>query len=189
VTFDLYQNGARVPGTAPVTVSVAPLGHLARFVSQLFPSAVYSGLVTMVISSADTSFCALAVRADGSQYSTLSTNAEVQYWNVAITGVSGSETWGLRFQDGYTFLGYGTNPDNTTHAYVTRGVFADDLTPAHFVLEWNYTDSSDSSQGIMIYQGTPAIEGGLNVINGIRIKMKKDGTILDTKTFKATRQP
>ncbi len=189
ITFDLYQNGIRVPGTASVTVSVAPLGHLARFVSQLFPNAVYSGLVTMEVSSSDNTFCAVALRADGSQYSTLSTNAEVQYWNVALAGVSGTETWGWRFNDGYTFLGYGTNPDNQTNAYVIRGVLASDLSPAYFLLEWNYSDSSDGSQGVMIYQGTPANEGGVNVINGTRISMKKDGTILDTKTFRATQLP
>jgi hypothetical protein len=187
IAFDLYQNGVRVPGTSSVTRSIAPLGHLSVFASQLFPGAVYSGVATLKVSSAQSSFCAIALRADGSQYSSLSVNVGVQSWSVAVTGMSGVETWAWRFIEGYSFFGAGTNPDNIDKYFAIRGVSATDLTPQYFLLEWNYTEKLDNSQGVMLFQGTFSREAGVDVINGTRRKIKLDGTILSTETFKATR--
>jgi hypothetical protein len=188
ISFDLYQNGMRVPGTSSVTRSLASLGHLSLFVSQLFPSAVYSGTVTMEISCAQNSnFVAVALRADGSQYSSISVNPGAQSWSVAVTGETGVETWAWRFIEGYSFFGAGTNPYNSGKYFGIRGLYATDLTPKYFLLEWNYVDSSDTSQGVMIWQGTIGSEAGVDVINGTRKQMKLDGTIVGTATFKATR--
>jgi hypothetical protein len=187
VFFDLYQNGIRVPGTSTATRSIDPQGHLSIFASQLFPGAVYSGVATLEISSSQAPFSAIALRADGNQYSSLSVSAGVQSWNVAITGVSGIETWAFRFIDGYSFFGTGTNPDDTVGYFAVRGVSAIDLTPKYFLLEWNYRNATDNSQGVTVYQGTISREAGVDVINGTRHKIKLDGTILETATFKATR--
>jgi hypothetical protein len=190
VSFNLYQNGTRVSGTSTVTKSIAPQGHLAIFVSQLFPNANYSGTATLTVSSAQSSFSAIALRADKSQYSSLSVNSEVQSWSAAITGKSGVETWAWRFIDGYTFTGTGTNPDNTSSGFVIRGVSATDLSPQYFLLEWNYeylTSDNIKTQGVMLYQGTIGTEGGVGIINGTRQQIRLDGTIINTATFKATR--
>jgi hypothetical protein len=188
VTFDLYQNGVRVAGATPVTREISSLGHFAGFVSSLFPSANFSGVATLKISGS-TCISAMALRGDGSQYSSLSVNADVQHWSINNVGLSGTETWAWRFSDGYTFLGYGTNPDNTSSGYRIRGVLAKDLTTPYFLAEWNYTDSSDGSEGVMIYQGTPGKEGGQDVINGTRVKLRSDGINVYQTTFKATRLP
>jgi hypothetical protein len=187
VSFDLYQNGRRVPGTSSVTRSIASLGHLSLFASELFPDVVYGGTATLKISSSQTTFCAIALRADGSQYSSLSVDAAVQSWSVKVTGVSGVETWAWRFIEGYSFFGAGTNPNNADKYFAIRGVCATDLSPQYFLLEWNYVNSGDYSQGMMIFQGTISRENGVDVINGTRQDIKLDGTIVGTATFKATR--
>jgi hypothetical protein len=185
VTFDLYQNGAHVSG--PVTKSIASLGHLAIFVSQLFPGVNYSGVATLKISSAASSFSAVALRADGLQYSSLPTDAGVQYWSVTLTGLIGTETWAWRFIDGFTFVGFGTNPDNLVTPFGVRGVLASDLTPQYFLAEWNYQSSGDGTQGVMVYQGVPSTSGSTSVITGTRWQMRSDGTIVATTPFTATR--
>jgi hypothetical protein len=188
VTFDLFQNGARVAGTSTVTRSIQPLGHMATFISQLFPGVVFSGIGTLKISCATTSVSAVALRADASysQYSSLPADSGMQYWSVTLAGVSGTETWSWRFIDGFTFLGAGTNPDNVDKFFGLRGVVASDLTPQYFLCEWNYT-STDGTQGVMIYQGVPSTSGGTSTITGKRVQMKSDGTIVGTTTFTATR--
>jgi hypothetical protein len=188
VIFSLYQNGVRVPGTSPVSKPIEPRGHTALFVSQLFPGANYSGTATLKISASD-SVSAMALRGDETQYSSLSVNADVQFWSVSITGVSGTETWAYRFVDGFTFIGKGTNPNNDTRGFKLRGVRASDLTPPYFLAEWNYVDSSDGSQGIFLYQGTMSKENNKDVINGTRVQAKLDGTIIGKTSFKATRMP
>jgi hypothetical protein len=185
ISFDLYQNGMRVPGTSSVSKSIAAKGHLAIFVSQLFPSAVYSGTVTLEI-SATQKYCAVALRADGTQYSSLSVNPGVQSWSVAVTGETGVETWAWRFIDGISFFGSGTNPYNVDVGFPIRGAYAESLTPKYFMLEWYYVNS-DGSQGVMLWQGTISNEAGVDVINGTRQQIKLDGTIVKTATFKATR--
>jgi hypothetical protein len=185
VSLDLYQNGTRVPGTSSVTRTLAPLGHLSIFVSQLFPGANYSGTATLVASSTQNPFSAIALRADKSQYSSLSVNSEVRSWRVTITGVSGTETWAWRFIDGYTFIGSGTNSYNEDSGYKVRGVCAADLSPKYFILEWNY--SGDTGQGVMLYQGIMGTEGGAEVINGTYQQIDINGSIVKTASFKATR--
>jgi hypothetical protein len=187
VSIGLYQNGTRVPGTSYITKSIAPKGHLAIFVSQLFPNANYSGTATLIVSSNQDTFNAIALRADGAQYSSLSVDPDVQSWSVTITGKSGVETWAWRFTDGYTFIGSGSNPDNTTSAYRIRGVSVPDNSPTYFLLEWWWTSSTDNSQGAFLYQGTITSEGGVDVINGTRQEIKQDGTVLSSRVFKATR--
>jgi hypothetical protein len=184
VTFGLFQNGLRVPGTTNVSRNIKSLGHSSFFVSQLFPGISYVGVATLKISSLSDTFVAVALRADQlSQYSSMPTDAGVQYWNVLISGVSGSEVWGFRFIDGYTFIGYGSNPDNARIRL--RGVYAWDLNPQYFLAEWNWINSTLGTQGSMIYQGTVSSSG--NTITGIRIELKSDGTILSSHPFTASR--
>jgi hypothetical protein len=186
VTFDLFQNGVRVPDTSTVTRSIPPLGHMATFVSQLFPGIVFSGVGTLKISCATTSVSAVALRADANyaQYSSLPADAGMQYWTVTVAGASGTETWCWRFIDGFTFLGAGTNPDNLDKFYGLRGVVASDLTPKYFLCEWNYV-STDGTQGVMVYQGVPSASG--TTITGTRWQLRSDGNIVATTTFTATR--
>jgi hypothetical protein len=184
VAFDLCQNGNRVPGTSTVTKTIKPLGHLAAFVSELFPGVNYSGIATLKVSSPQTTVAAVALRADAmSQYSSMPTDAGVQYWSVTITGLSGTEMWGWRFIDGYTYLGYASNPDNTRIRL--RGVLALDLSPQYFLAEWNWINNTTGVQGSMIYQGT--INPAGTTISGTRIELKSDGTVLSTHPFTANR--
>jgi hypothetical protein len=65
---------------------------------------------------------------------------------------------------------------------------ATDLSPQYFLAEWNWRNSSDSSEGVTIFQGVPSKEGSTDVVNGKRWMYKSDGTILNGPyTFKATR--
>jgi hypothetical protein len=184
VSFDLYQNGARVPGTSTVNKTLNPLGHLSIFASQLFPGINYSGVATLKISSPATTIAAVALRADmGAQYSSMPTDAGVQYWSVTTSGLSGTETWGWRFVDGYTFVGFGANADNSR--YRLRGVLAWDLSPQFFLGEWNWINTSTHLEGVMIYQGTQNASG--TVITGKRIELDSAGNILSTHDFTANR--
>jgi hypothetical protein len=186
VSFDLYQNGARVPGTSSVTKTIAPLGHLAKFVSELFPYAVYSGTATLKVSSKQETFVAMALRADKSQYSSLSVNPGVQSWSVAIEGKSGTELWAYRFLDGASFYGACTNPDNPNAQVTISGISTGDLFPNYFRVEWTWMDSNNNP-GMMLYQGTISREGGVQVIYGTRKEIRLDGTIIGSRTFKAIR--
>jgi hypothetical protein len=187
VSFDLYQNGTRVSGTSSVTQNVAPMGHLAIFVSQLFPGVAYSGTATLKVSSTQDTFSAIALRVDKYryQYSSLAVNPGVQSWTVTLTGIDGLVTWSWRFINGYTFVGAGSDPENATYSYDIKGICSP--YDNYFQLTWWYTDSLDNSQGVMIYQGTYSKEGGIDVINGTRQKMRSDGTVLNSVAFKATR--
>jgi hypothetical protein len=184
VAFDLYQNGTRVAGTSTVTKTIKPHGHLAVFVSELFPGANYSGVATLKLSSPATAIVAVALRADmQSQYSSMPTDAGVQYWSVTVTGVAGTEMWGWRFIDGYTFIGYASNADNDRIRL--RGVLAWDLTPQYLLAEWNWWNSTTGAEGAMIYQGTP--NASLTTITGTRTDLSPSGTINSTHAFTATR--
>jgi hypothetical protein len=184
VSFDLYQNGARVPGTSTVTKDINPLGHLSKFVSELFPGVNYSGVATLKVSSPATTVAAVALRADmGLQYSSMPTDAGVQYWSVTTSGLSGTETWGWRFIDGYTFVGFGTNADNPR--YRLRGVLAWDLSPQYFLGEYNWQNLTTKAEGVMIYEGTQ--NASQTVITGKRIELDSAGNILSTHDFTANR--
>jgi hypothetical protein len=185
LAFDLYQSGSRVPGTSTVNKTIPPLGHMAIFVSQLFPGINYTGVATLKVSSPATTVAAVALRADMlSQYSSMPTDAGVQYWSITINGLSSStELWGLRFIDGYTFTGYASNSD--TARFRLRGVLASDLSPQYFLAEWNWRNTTDGTEGVMIYQGNPNPAG--TIITGTRTEIKSDGTLLSTHSFTANR--
>jgi hypothetical protein len=186
VSFDLYQNGMPVPGTSSVTKTVAPLGHMAIFVSQLFPTAVYNGTATVKVSSTQNTFTAMALRADKLQYSSLAMDPDVQSWSVAIEGKSGIETWAYRFLDGGNFFGAGTNPENPNNQFSITGLSTRDISPNYFRLIWTWSDSNNNL-GVFLYQGTISREGGVQVINGTRREINRDGLVISSRTFKATR--
>jgi hypothetical protein len=77
--------------------------------------------------------------------------------------------------------------ENSGKYFGIRGIYANDLTPQYFLLEWNYVDSTDNHQGVMLWQGTISREAGVDVINGTRKQIKLDGAIVGAMTFKATR--
>lgn len=56
----------------------------------------------------------------------------------------------------------------------------------YFVAEWN-CGATDGTKGMMIFQGVPGKEGNTDVVNGTRIQIDQDGTVIRTVTFKATR--
>jgi len=194
VTVDFYQNGSRVPGTTTRTFTIPGSGHLAKFVHEtvLFGDAWsnFSGIGTLRIASATNTFVPVALRGDGSQYSSLSADVGAQYWTMYFTTSSGNQncTWTWKTVEGYTFIGKENNPDNVDNYVKLRGVMATDLSPQYFLAEWNWRNSSDSSEGVTIFQGVPSKEGSTDVVNGKRWMYKSDGTILNGPyTFKATR--
>jgi hypothetical protein len=193
-TVVFYQNGNRVPGTSPRSFTLPANGHWARFVheSALFGDAwgSYSGIGTLKISSTTGSFSAVALRGDGTQYSSLPADVGAQNWSVTYAGASGSTTWAWRMFDGYHFIGYEQNYEDGGHVGQRariRGVVASDLTPAMFVADWIYASSDGSVQGMILFQGVPGKEGSTDVINGTRTDLNKDGAQKSQVTFKATR--
>jgi len=192
VNFDFYQNGTRVPGTTTQTFTLQPLGHMAKMLyeSDLFGSAwsTFSGTGTLRISSSVSTFVAMAIRADGTQYSSLPTEAGAQQWTCTYTDTSVSPpvtyniTWNWRFYDGWTFTGFEQNSFNADKVGL-RGVFASDI--GDFLAEWNYKNTSDDTRGQVVFLGK--IQTGSNTVTGHRIQMKQDGTIVTNVTFTATR--
>jgi hypothetical protein len=182
---ELLQGVNRVPGTAPVPWTLNPDGHYAAFVSQIFPNASFSGAATLKVYSTADTFTAVALRADGLQYSSLPLDAGVQFWNVSYTdsGSQVSVSWAWRFNDGYSFMGYEQNPFNS-NAVRLRGVMASDY--SSFVAEWNYANN-DGTKGMVLFQGVPGKEGNTDVINGTRTQIDKDGVVVSKVPFKATR--
>jgi len=198
ITFnvDFYQNGSRVPGTVSRTFTLPPGGHMARFVHEaaLFGSVwnSFSGIGTLRISgtSSTGTFSAVALRGDGTQYSSLPADAGVQNWTVTYTGQSGPATWAWRMFDGFHFIGLEQNQEGLNQSIQQarlRGVLAPELSPAMFVADWIYTSTDGSVQGMIIFQGVPGKEGSTDVINGTRTDLSKDGTVKTKVTFKATR--
>jgi hypothetical protein len=190
VNFDFYQNGARVPGTTTRTFTLQPLGHMAKMLyeSDLFGSAwsTFSGTGTLRISSSVNTFVAMAIRADGSQYSSLPTEAGAQQWTCSYTDTSGSQpvpytvTWNWRFYDGYTFTGLEQNWN--VNSIPLRGYF--DTYYGDFRAEWNYY-SSDTDRGEVVFLGR--VQAGNNTVTGQRVILREDGTVVSTATFTATR--
>jgi hypothetical protein len=43
-------------------------------------------------------------------------------------------------------------------------------------------------QGTVVYQGIPAKEGTADIVTGNRVTLNRDGIVVGTVTFKATRQ-
>jgi len=196
LTVDFYQNGIRVPGTSTRTFTLPAYGHLARFVHEgvLFGDVwgSFSGIGTLRISSKTGTFSVVALRGDNSQYSSLPADAGVQNWNVTYAGAGGETTWVWRMFDGYHFIGYEQNYDDSGHPGQAqrirlRGVVASDLTPQMFVADWIYTSTDGANQGMVVFQGLPGKEGSTDVINGTRTDLSKDGAQKSQVTFRATR--
>jgi hypothetical protein len=190
IHFDFIQNGSRVSGTTAKSLPLGPGGHMARVVhdADLFGSAwnSFSGVGTLRIWSTDASFVAMALRGDGLQYSSLPAEAETQRWTWSYTeaGSVQTGTWSWQFVDGYTFIGYEQNSFSTDKVRL-RGSMAPDY--RHFIAEWNYSNAPDGTYGANVFLGVPSVEGSTIVINGNRMQVRSDGTIVSTVPFKATR--
>jgi hypothetical protein len=181
VQFDLYQNGTHIAG--PVSKSIDPLGQLAIYVDDatLFPT--FSGVGTLRISSPSVSISVVAMRQDGSQFSSLPADAGTQLWSWTYTADTTTYTgsWSWRFQEAGDFYGEEQNPWNDGLIRV-RGVY-----DTFFILEWWWWNS-DTDQGTILFQGTPSTAGSTQVINGYRVSMNSNGTINGGPySFKATR--
>ncbi len=181
VVFELYQGATRVSGTTQVSRVLNPHEHYAAFVSGLFGN-VYSGVATLKISSSTYAFCAVALRADGTQYSSLPTAAGVQLWNWSFADSGGTPytgQWSWRSNGTPNFYGFEQNSFNTNLVPVA-GVF----TGAFFNLAW-YFYSSNGSYGSFLFQGSISSDG--KTINGMRMYIYSDGTVYETVPFTATR--
>jgi hypothetical protein len=183
VNLDLYQNGVRVPGTATKTYTLNGNGYMAAFVDQIFGTALnsFSGTGTLRISSTVDAFVAMAVRADGAQYSSLPMDAGAQQWTCTASG-SETVTWNWRSYNGYSFVGL------EQHSWDTWGVGfrgTINLGGGNFTAEWTYKDSTDGSFGAYVFIGM--IQAGNNTIKGYRLDIKVDGTVIGTVPFTATR--
>lgn len=191
VTVDFYQNGARVPGTVSRTFTLPALGHMAKFVheTELFGGVWngFSGIGTLKISSTSC-VSVTALRGDSSQYSSLPAESGAQNWNVTYTGQPGPATWTWETFDGFHFIGYEQNqeaPGNATQRARIRGVVASDLNPTMFVLDWIYSSTDGTVQGMIIFQGVLSNNG--NTITGTRTDLDKAGNRKAQVSFTATR--
>jgi hypothetical protein len=180
VQFSLYQNGTQVGSSKSITVR--ELGQRSLYVDDkdLFPT--FSGVGTLRISSPNVSVSVMAIRQDGAQFSSLPADAGTQLWNWTYTADSTTYTgsWSWRFQEEGDFYGEEQNPWNTGLIRV-RGIY-----DTFFILEWWWWNS-DTDQGTILFQGSPAMEGNTQVINGKRSVIGSDGSTLSSYTFKATR--
>jgi hypothetical protein len=178
VVFELYQNASRVPGTSVVSKTLQPYGHIAIFASQLFAGAVYNGVATVKISSSTGPFCAVALRADGSQYSSLPPASEVDLWNWSFNDGTSTYTgqWSWRYLDGYTFYGWEWWGNDWVYA---RG----QVDGSYVILEWELYDENSQGTGTVLYQGR--LSG--NTITGWRTVVSHDGTLLSKCQFTASR--
>jgi hypothetical protein len=186
VHFDLYRNGALEGST---TRSIPHLGQLATYIDGdggLFPS--FTGMGTLRISCPNATISVLAVRDDGSQFSSLPAETGAQFWSWTYTASSTTYTgnWSWRFTDAPTFIGSEYKSFNDTLVTI-RGVYDTTSSPApFFILERWYANSS-TDQGTILFQGIPGIEQGKEVINGTRVAINAGGKIQSSYTFKATR--
>lgn len=181
VVFDLYQGLARVPGANPVSKTISAYGHSAVFVSQLFPGVSFSGVATMKISASTDSFCAVALKADGNQYSALPAASPVELWNWTFddgtTVWRGQWVW--RYIDGYMFVAW------ESHSWSDGWVYARGQVDGNYlILEWELYDSNSHGTGTVLFQGT--ISGG-NTVSGKRTVVNSDGTVANSYPFSATR--
>lgn len=189
ITIDFYQNGSRVPGTTSYTFPLNGKAHMANFVHGIFSSAWnnFNGTGTLMISSTPYTVSVTALRGDGTQYSSLQADIGTQWWNWSYTdssGVAQIGAWSWRFNDGYTFVGFEQNSFSADRVRL-RGVLASDVN--FFLAESNYVNTTDGSMGGWIWMGIPGKEGTTDVINGRRVDLKSDGTVLSNVPFKATR--
>lgn len=191
VNFDLYQNGVRVPGTTTQTKTLNGYGYSALFVDQLFgstPLNAFNGTGTLRISSATDTFVAMAVRADGTQYSSLPMEANAQQWTCSYTDPTNGATavtWNWRFVNGYDFTGHemhGTTAFNNSTVMI-RGQLITDIND--FFVNWTWWDSATSTRAQVIYQGVIQSDG--ITVTGNRVLLKQDGTIVTNVPFTATR--
>jgi hypothetical protein len=189
ITIDLYQNGTRVPGSTTRSFTLKASGHMAMFVHEagLFGDAWegLTGTATLRISAADRPVAATALRADGTQYSSLPMESGSQVWSWSYNTVAGTQTgtWSWRSHDGYTFVGWEQNAFNSD-AVRLRGVQAIDK--SQFLAEWTYNNGTGDA-GQVVFMGVPGKEGTTDVINGRRIQLRSDGSIASSAVFKATR--
>ena len=183
ILFEFYQGGSLVPGTGVVRENLRPKGHYAGFVHELFPVS-FSGVGTLRMSCAADRFSAVALRLDGSQFSSLPADAGTQMWSYTFTdshGATWNGTWSWRFLDGYGFFGFEADWWMTGPAPI-RGVLAEN----DFLLVWGYGVSE--VEGTLVFRGQPPVrEGDKDVIFGKRTKPKVDGTADESCTFNATR--
>jgi hypothetical protein len=185
VQFDLYQNGNRVAGTGTVTRDIDPMGQLALYVGDIFPS--FTGIATLRISCSNATISVIAMRQDGSQFSSLSADAGAQLWSWTFTNPDGVQngTWSWRFIEEVSFYGDEQNPWNPDFGVTIRGILDKSSSPFFFLEWWYYNDASN--QGTILFQGIPGTESGKEVINGSRVAVRRDGTVTTSYTFKATR--
>ncbi len=188
LTFDLFQDGERIPEALTYSKTIVPQGHWAGFVHQIFPGPYndLSGPATLRIASVSDTFCAVALRADGSQYSALPADPGAETWSWSYTDatkVVHTGTWSWRLSDGASFVGYEQTADNPDNPSRVRGI----LDPGYFVLDYYWLNGT-IPQGTVVYQGIPALEGTTNIITGNRVTLNRDGIVVGTVAFKATRQ-
>jgi len=188
VYFDLYKDGMYINSAQK---SIPAMGQLAIYVDDatLFPD--FTGTGTLRISCFDAPISVMATRDDGSQFSSLPADAEVQLWKWSYTVSSTTYTgyWSWRFTDDPTFVGSEHNSWNP-RLITVRGVYDTTSNPnPFFILEWWYVNSDDPllGQGTILFQGTPKIENGKDVITGTRIMINAEGITEASDSFSATR--
>jgi hypothetical protein len=179
VEFELWRGENRVAGTATVKRTLAPNGHLAIFLHELYPGTVVSGPVTLTIMGA--TIAAVALRGDGIQYSSLPVLGEVEMWEYSVTETSGevvmSGQWCWRFDNSHYYAGVGSDGN-------TRWGMIGSWNGSLYSIQHLYR-MPDGNVAVCQFIGSRAAEGSDTVIEGKYSEVRQDGTVNRTLNFRA----
>ena len=181
VEFNWYQGPNRVPGTTSERRALPPMGHLSRFVSELFP-VNFTGIATLEIYGIQGNVAAVALHASGSQYSFIPAQPAVELWNYAVTDAGGSVleggTWCWKYNESTGFHGVAAV---ALQRFDLRGSFEGN--------RFELVRFSTPAEGAHFFTGVLQTEAGRAVIRGARLEIGDNGTVLRTATFTANRLP
>jgi len=185
ITFGLWDGPNRVAGTGGVNRTIPARGHLSLFASG-GPNELYNinfiGVGTLAMTSS-VNFAAVALRLENDELSSLPASKAAERWSL-VSPSSGSATlggtWQFTFVDSGTFYGIENNTIGSISLVFLRGFRADD----RFVAERLYNES-DGTRGTVLYQGV--LSDGGSTVNGQRVQIRQDGTIVSSQSFRATR--
>jgi hypothetical protein len=183
VRFELWSNNATVPNFKTVSKRIAPNGHIALFVDEIF-STRFNGIGTLTVYANGSEMHVLSLRLDGVQTSTLPANKLSEIWDWSASG-NGGDLGGqfyINLQDSGSFIGLETTTLGLQDESTIRGY----LSGSRFVAERLY-QNSEADKGIVLYVGTQTGDGKNATISGTRLSVRDDGTVWSTRAFTSQR--
>ncbi|MBI2820919.1 MAG: hypothetical protein HYX74_01720 [Acidobacteria bacterium] len=187
VTFDLFVGPNRAPGTGTVRRSLAPRGHLASYITEIF-SSNFIGTATLEVRTGTNRFgdeiSVMVLRQDGSQLSSLPANKPQFIWDWVspATGTpSAGGYWFWTHLEKDRFFGTEVNTVGTSNRVFLRGSWDGN----RFAAERLFTNP-DGSRGMQVYQGAASGELGRRVIQGTLTVLTEAGAVTLVQSFRAT---